>query len=120
MKKLFLIFCLITTNAYAAPLSDSEVIKVLKCQGVIQCRGSDSYGGPCYAGYGGPLYDGYGGACYAGYGGPLYDGYGGPLYAGYGGPLYDGYGGGCYTGYNGACDSNSKTELPLVCSTLCQ
>ena len=120
MKNIFLVLCLLGSNVYAASLSDVEVMKILKCQGVIQCSGNSGYGGPCYKGAGGPLFDGYGGACYSGYDGPLYSGYGGRLYDGYGGPLYNGYGGDCYSGYGGACYQSSTTELPLRCSTLCK
>lgn len=120
MKKVFLILLLLSFKTYANSLGDVEVIKILQCQGKIKCQESSSYGGPCYDGFDGPLYNGHGGACYSGAGGPLYDGYGGRLYDGYDGPLYNGFGGDCYNGYGGPCDSNSKTELPLRCSTLCK
>ncbi len=61
MEKIFLILFFLGFKVNAAAISDAEVIKILTCQGVIECRGSSSYGGPCYSGYGGRLYDGPGG-----------------------------------------------------------
>lgn len=120
MKKIILSLVLLASSmASADELSRKDIFNIKRCQGAIECRGSDSYGGPCYKGYGGPLYDGYGGNCYAGYGGPLYDGYGGPLYAGYGGNCYKGYGGACDESSSGACNSNSD-KCPVQCYTVCE